>query len=238
MSLLRSSSARTPRNPTPRALFREADVPPDTPLPRTLALLAEGVVGIPAAKAALLASQPARLELDGVAVDETQAEVLEDYLSSNRCRAVEVSLKSIDFATPSAFTRVCNGIARNKNLEKVTVTGSRLSDDQAEELVSAINLGHSPVCVLDLSSNSLGSPTRFIERLKRLADLQKLNLSHNRIICVDTLASALAGSWSAMTDLAMRNTGLSDEERDTLVEAAAAGSRRFSEFGGKRRVVI
>ena len=220
-------------------------MPENTPLPAILSMLHSGVVSVDNASAAMRRLQPLVIELSDVSLTMLQAEALEDYLSGPRCPARELVLRGLD-VEKGAFRRLCAGVARHDKLIKVIVTGCRLSDEDVEELANSIVAGASPVRVLDVGGNALGSPMRFIDKLRRLPDLERLVLSNqrtphgevSRLLCVDTLASAVAGSWSRLTSVAVENVGLDDEEKEALLDAASQGTARYAEYGGSRVVTV
>jgi Ran GTPase-activating protein (RanGAP) involved in mRNA processing and transport len=132
---------------------------------------------------------------------------------------------------------LCNGVAQNAGLRRITVTHARLADDQAEKLVNAILLGGSPVAELNLSYNALGSPADCIEKLKRHTKLETLNLSGNALLCAETLAGSISGHWPALREVLLLRTQLSEEDAKVLKRAAHMGAERFAEYSTHARVV-
>jgi hypothetical protein len=200
-------------------------------------MLNSGVAGFDNVVAALKRARPAEVELKDSSLSVMQAEAIEEYLASNRCATHDWAFRNIQFQ-PDAFRRLCAGFSRCGILQKLAVTGSHLTDNDAEELATGLLTGQSPLRVLDLGDNDLGSPTRFIEKLKRVSDLERLNLSGNEIACADTLAGAIAGSWSRLHHVGLKNASLTTEEKDALREAADAGTARYGSFGGVRTVAL
>jgi hypothetical protein len=214
------------------------NVPDNASMAELLGYVEEGSVPRAAAVAHLRSTAPTAVEVTGRTLIPAQARVLEEYLKLKQGRAATLVCNNVSFSE-NAFQLLCNGVAQSPRLQLVTFTRCQLTDADTSQLGDALDASRAPVAHVDLSYNKLGQPVELLERLKRNTKLETLNLSGNRVLCVDTLAGALEGHWPALTEVILLRTGIAGDDAKRLNEAADAGSRRFSDYStGARSVSI
>jgi hypothetical protein len=233
MSIFRSRNASSAAPPPSEGINFGVD--PGTPLHAMLRAVSDGSMTRAVAIAALRRDRAESLPLSDMALDEAAAGVLEEALA--KCGATALALTRVTFSVPAAWRRLCNGVAQSNTLRLVAVTHARLTDEQAHTLASALCMGKSPIATLDVSHNALCSPVDFLERIRRLTKLETLNLAGNTLLCVDTLASGVAGHWPALREVHVQRASMTREDMDVLRRAAEEGAARYREYSAHTRQV-